>query len=43
MVDEFIRTHCVQHNRESTRRETERILKVRLVAKWRDRDLCEIG
>jgi len=42
-VDQFVRTYCLQHNRQSTRRETERILKVRFVSRWASRDVSDIS
>jgi integrase len=42
-VDMFVRTYCSQHNRKSTQRETERLLKARFVSRWGARDLREIG
>lgn len=42
-VDDFVRLHCARHNRESTRRETERVLKQVFVTRWRRRDLATIG
>ena len=42
-VDMFVRTYCRQHNRESTRRETERLLKARFVSRWAARDIREIS
>ncbi|MGE3702264.1 MAG: tyrosine-type recombinase/integrase, partial [Hyphomicrobiaceae bacterium] len=42
-VEYFIRNHCTQHNRISTRRETERILRVRFVNRWGNRPLREIA
>ena len=42
-VDLFVRTYCSQHNRDSTRRETERLLKARFVSQWGSRDLADIG
>jgi integrase len=42
-VDLFVRTYCGQHNRESTRRETERLLKARFVSHWGSRDLGSVG
>jgi len=38
----YVQTYCAQHNRESTRRETERLLKARFVSRWGARDLREI-
>lgn len=43
LVDQFVHTYCKQHNRLSTRRETERLLKARFVSRWRARDVREIG
>jgi integrase len=42
-VDMFVRTYCSQHNRASTRRETERLLRARFASRWAARDLREIG
>jgi len=42
-VDMFVRTYCRQHNRESTRRETERLLKARFVSRWAARDIREVS
>jgi integrase len=42
-VELFVRTYCQQHNRESTRRETERLLKTRFVRHWGARDVAEIS
>jgi integrase len=39
----FVRTYCQQHNRASTRRETERLLVARFVTKWGARELGEIS
>jgi integrase len=39
----FVGTYCRQHNRESTRRETERLLQARFVSRWGARDLSEIS
>ena len=43
VVDEFVRLHCNRQNRESTARETERLLRVRFLPKWAGRDIREIG
>ena len=42
IIDEFVERHCRRNNRASTARETERILKSRLVAAWPTRDIREI-
>ena len=42
-VEMFVRTYCTQHNRKSTRRETERLLRTRFVGRWAARDVREIG
>ena len=42
-VNYFIETHCKQHNRISTWRETERILRVRFVDRWGNRLLRDIA
>jgi integrase len=42
VVSEFIRSHCMRHNRESTTREIERVLRVRFISAWHDRDIREI-
>lgn len=39
----FVRTYCQQHNRQSTRRETQRLLEARFVRRWRARDVREIS
>ena len=41
-VDLFIATYCASNNRDSTRREKERLLKARFVSQWGARDLREI-
>ena len=41
-VDLFVSTYCTQNNRDSTRREKERLLKSRFVRRWGARDLREI-
>jgi integrase len=43
VVDEFVRMHCSQRNRESTRKETARILQHDFVSQWKRRDVREIG
>jgi integrase len=43
VVDEFVRLHCNRHNRENSARETERLLKVEFVPKWRKRDIKTIA
>jgi len=42
VVDEFVRAHCARHNRKNTAREIERVLRVRFVSAWSDRDIREI-
>lgn len=42
VVDEFIERHCKRNNRASTAKETERILKARLVENWPTRDVREV-
>jgi integrase len=41
-VELFVRTYCQQHNRQSTRRETARLLRTRFVSRWGARDVCDI-
>ena len=41
-IDLFINTYCALNNRDSTRREKERLLKSRFVRRWGARDLREI-
>src|ERR1700730_1386305 len=43
MVDQFVSNYCLQHNRQSTRRETERILKVRFVARWGAKEIRDLS
>ena len=43
VVDEFVRMHCSQRNRESTRKETARILQHDFVSQWKRRDVRDIG
>ena len=43
VVDEFVRMHCSQRNRESTRKETARILQHDFVSQWKRRDIRDIG
>jgi integrase len=42
VVAEFVRSHCAIHNRENTAREIERLLKVRFISAWHDRNIREI-
>ena len=42
VVEDFVQRHCKRNNRASTARETERILKARLVEIWPTRDVREI-
>ena len=41
-VESFIAIHCVRHNRDSTRHETERLLKRNFVTKWHNSDIRKI-
>ena len=43
VVDAFVERHCRQHNRASTARETERILRSDFVAQWDGRSIAEIS
>ena len=43
VVDRFVDAHCKRHNRESHARETERLLQVRFVSAWEDRDVRELS
>ena len=43
VVDEFVRMHCSQRNRKSTRKETARILQHDFVSRWKRRDVRDIG
>jgi integrase len=42
VADEFVRVHCAQRNRASTRKETARILQRDFVGHWRRRDVRDI-
>lgn len=42
VVEEFVRVHCTQRNRESTRKETARILEHDFVRRWKQRDVRDI-
>ena len=42
VVDQFVALHCGQRNRESTRKETERILRSVFIASWGKKRLVEI-
>ncbi len=39
----ILRIYCAEHNRESTARETERLLRVRFIPVWSERDIRSIG
>jgi integrase len=41
-LEDFVRLHCQRKNRESTARETERLLRVRFLKPWAARDVREI-
>ena len=41
-VESFVAIHCVRHNRENTRLETERLLKRNFVTKWHNSDIRKI-
>ena len=41
-VDLFVRKYCAQHNRDSTRHETERLLKARFVSQWGGRAVKDV-
>jgi len=43
VVDEFVRVHCERRNRERTRKETARILRLDFVSRWKRRDVRDIG
>ena len=43
VVDEFVRLHCARHNRVNTAKETERLLRVEFLPKWRKRDVSSIS
>ena len=42
VVDEFVETHCGQHNRASTAYETERLLRVEFIPLWGQHAFAEI-
>ena len=41
-VGAFVEQHCRRHNRVSTAKETERVLRHRFVSRWRNRDVRDI-
>lgn len=43
VAQEFVRLYCGRHNRESTARETERLLKANFVEPWGELDVAAIG
>lgn len=43
VAEEFVRLYCGRHNRESTARETERLLKANFVEPWGERNIGAIG
>ena len=42
LVDKFVTTHCHRHNKPSTAKETERLLKVDFLPNWRKKSVGEI-
>ena len=42
-VSAFVSQHCQRHNRASTAKETERVLRHRFVGPWANRDLRELS
>ena len=42
VVKDFVERHCVQHNRASTARETQRLLSKHFVKAWGQRDIRDI-
>ncbi len=43
VADEFVRVHCAQRNRASTRKETARIIEHDFVSRWKRRDVRDIA
>jgi integrase len=41
-VGAFVERHCRRHNRASTTKQTEQVLRHRFVSRWRNRDVREI-
>jgi integrase len=41
-VDQFVRLHCSRHNRDSTARQTERIMRNRFLPTWAAKDVRKI-
>ena len=42
VVEGFVERHCLQHNRASTARETQRLLQKHFVVAWRARDIRDL-
>ncbi|MGQ0673859.1 MAG: tyrosine-type recombinase/integrase [Hyphomicrobium sp.] len=42
-LDDFVRLYCNRHNRERTARETERLLRARVLKSWAAEDIRRIG
>ena len=43
LLDEFVETHCKRHNKPSTARETERILRNDFLELWRQREVKSLN